>query len=461
MQEGISGENNGFSETGDLVELNVEAETALEVVSKIHRDETWGESNKLVLHQVSSNNFVDIASWLGGVGTVFSKNGLTATVNADSTVTISGTNESDSTTGIIDKYNWSGDESAKVYPAGTYRVPQGFTMAVRSAQYPNNVAISGIGNLTDTVTIPEPFRIIWVRYGVDAGKTVDVTLPIGLFRGNTVPDTGYEYSGNIYIVEFDTSVYDGEFNWRTGELRDSDGNTVAYYDVPEIKSLPGTNYFWTCFGENTVSNAPSNLSKVIIGLNEPAPEETVSSICDFMFTPTTPEAAYALFSSSFVPSGQFHGNEVPVMTTKGNLYVKDADGNVKYSKYIDPMFNSRGVRDVLTHNGLEKNWSKKFYLTKDPISVTESPPPYPGPPQAYIFVWEFDENDFVNTGIPAKIRDIPIVSPCFVNNEKSENNVNTLGIWNGEPYPAFFSYNAETGKYTLAVRGLQAWCISD
>ena len=460
----INGENlNDFSETGDLVELNVDADIALEVISKIHRDETWEESNKLVLHQVSGTNFIDMSSFLGGAGTVIEKNGLTATVNADSTVTISGTNESDGYINIINKYHWNGELSARVYPAGTYTIPNGFTMAVRKAKYPDNESIPGIANLNRKVTISEPFRVIMLQYGVSAGNAIDVTLPLGIFRGESIPETEFGYSGALHTVTFDTAVHEGEFNWRTGELKDASGNTVAYYNVPEIKSFPGTNYFWTGFGENTVSNAPSDLSKVILRLNEPAPEETIPSVCDFMLTPATPEAAYALYYNHFLPgnNGQFAGNDVPILTTKGTLSIKNVDGKIKYSKYIKPIFNTRGVADTLTHNGLEKRWSDKFYLTKAPTSITESPPSYQGPPQAYIFVWEFDESEFVNTGIPAKIRDIPMASPCFINNDKSENNVNTLDLWNGDPYPAFFSYNAETGKYILTARGLQAWCIQE
>jgi hypothetical protein len=300
--EELLGIEEEFSVTGDLVEFDfdIEPDTELEVISKIHRDETWGESNKLVLHQVSGNNFVDMTSWLGDVGTVFEKNGIRAVINANSTITISGTNESTSRTAIVSKYRWGGEHSARVYPAGTYTIPNGFTMAVRSAQYPTNVAIAGIGNLNNTVTIPEPFRIIFMEYGVRAEATVDVTLPLGLFRGSTIPEMDHEYYGQIHTVTFDTPVYEGEFNWRTGELKDASGNTVGYYDVPKIKSLPGVNYFWTCFGENIVSNR-KNDGKVILHLNEPAPEDAIPSICDFILTPTTPEAAYALFSASFLP----------------------------------------------------------------------------------------------------------------------------------------------------------------
>ena len=448
--------NKQINLTGELVELNVNAETPLSVVSVFNRDTTWGLSNTLVLHQVSGNNFVDFSAWLGGVGKVFEKNGLKAIINNNSTITITGTNESTSTTGIIDRYNW---DDSRIYPAGTYIIPNGFTMATRSAQYPSNVAIPGVSNnLTGIVTIPEPFRIIWLRYGVEAGRTIDLTLPLGLFYGNTVPETGFEYIGNIYTVTFDSPVYEGEFNWKTGELKDVDGNIIAYYDTHEIKSLPNTNYFWTGFGENTISNKKDE-GKVIIRLNEIAPEETIPSICDFMFVPTTSEATYGLSRDYFLPGGKFYGKEVPLLTTKGTLSVQDIDGNIKYSKYIDPMINSRGVSDKLTHKGLEKQWSKKFYLNKEPISITIDPPGWTGPLDAYIIVWEFDENDFINTGIPAKIHDIPMASPCFINNNNSENDVLNQELWNGSSYPAFFTYDSEAEKYILTVRGTHASTI--
>lgn len=453
VEDVISGESDAFSETGEVVELAVEAETPLSVISKIHRDETWGLSDKLVLHQVSGSNFVDLSTYLGGAGTVFTLNGLTATVNADSTVTITGTNEKDGYTNIINKFY--GAHVEKVYPAGTYRIPDGFMMQIRAAQYPDNINIDGLtGNRTKTITVAEPFRVVALIYAVKANETVDITVPLGLFRGDAVPETGREYIGNIYTATFDVPVYEGEFNWSTGELKDADGNTVAYYDSHDIMSLQGTNYFWTGFGENTVSNRKDD-GKVLLRLNETAPEETVPSICDFTLTPTTLQAAYGLYYSAFLPNGKFNGHEVPVLTTKGTLSVKDVDGNVKYSKYIESMFNARGITDVLTHNGLEKRWSGKFYLTKDPVSITESDPPPTGAPQAYIFVWEFDESEFVNTGIPAKIRDIPMVSPCFRNNDTSEESVNTQTLYYATPYPAFFSYSEETGKYVLTVRGIK------
>ena len=451
-----------FSETGELVELNLDLEegTELNVISEIHRDSTWGESNKLVLHQVSGVNFVDLSSYIGGVGKVFEKNGLTATVNADCTLTVTGTNTSTGWTQVLNYADWHSDYSKRIYPAGTYRIPSGLTLNIRAAQYPADITISGAsGNLQNKFTVTESFRVVGFYYAVAGGATVNKTMPLGLFRSDAIPETDYEYTGNIYTATFDSNVYEGEYNWTTGELKDVEGNTIAYYESQSITKLPGTNYFWTGFGKNTVSNTSADLEKVILRLDEPAPEDTVPSICDFMLTPTTPEAAYSLYYSAFLPNGKLYGSEVPIMTTKGILSVKDSDGNVKYSKYVEPMFNTRGVSDVLTHKGLAKKWSKKFYLTKEPVSVTYSPPPYSGPPDAYIFVWEFDESEFESTGIPAKMHDIPMASPCFINNDKSENNVNKQAIWHATPYPAFFSYDEASGKYTLTARGIEGWSI--
>lgn len=205
----------------------------------------------------------------------------------------------------------------------------------------------------------------------------------------------------------------------------------------------------------------TELEETTISLNESAPIETIPSICDFTFIPTTVEAACGLYYLPFLPNGAFYGKEIPAITTKGTLSVEDSSGNVKYSKYIEPIFNRRGVADTLTQKGLTKKWSKKFYLNKEPTSVTHVPPPYTGMIDNYVFVWEFDESEFVNTGIPAKIHDIPMASACFINNDLSERQVKGAEIWNGTPYPAFFSYNTETGKYTLTARGIQGNSIMD
>lgn len=458
--EELLGIEEEFSITGELVEFDVDIEpdTELEVISKIHRDETWGESNKLVLHQVSGTNFVDLTGFLGGAGTVFEKNGLTATVNADCTLTVKGTNSSTGYTQIPNISNYTSDCSKRIYPAGTYTIPNGLVIRVRKAQYtnPSGAAgkIDGVGeNLTGKIVIPEPFRIILIYHAVSGSATEDITIPLGIFKGDVVPETGYEYVGNVYTANFDRDVYEGEYNWITGELKDIDGNTISYYDSQTISKLSGTNYFWTCFGENTISNMSDNLEKVAIRLGETAPEETVSSICDFMLTPTTPQATYCLFSKKVTPGGtaEFYGREIPLITTKGTMAVVDAQGEVTLEKDIDALINWLGATDTLTNKGIHKVWSEKLYFTKEPVAQ-EDFSYSSGMPNA-LYTFEFTEEDFQNTGLPAKLDNIPIVSPCFYTGADAASKLNER-VWGDGISPATLSWDSASKKYIFKVRVL-------
>lgn len=460
--EDMLGIEEEFSVTGELVEFDfdVEPDTDLQVISKIHRDETWGVSNKLVLHQVSGNNFVDFTNWLGGAGKVFEKNGLTATINDDGTVTITGTNTSTGWSYPINKAFWSGEHSEKVYPAGTYTLPENLMIGIRAAKHPNNVAIEGFTSaFNGTRTIPVPFRIAQLQYAVKGGATVDVTIPLGLFGGNTIPETDYEYNGQLHTVTFDSPVYEGEFNWSTGELKDVDGNTVRYYDAPKIKRLSGTNYFWTGFGENTVSNMSSNSGKVVLRLNESAPEDTIPSICDFMLTPTTSELRYSLHSDKILPgygTNEFNGHEIPLVTTKGTLAVVDAQNEIITEKYIDTLINWQGVSDTLTNKGVHKVWSEKFYFTKEPIAREDFS--YDGGATNSLYTFEFTEEDFLNNGLPAKLDNIPIVSPCFYTSADASSKLNQR-VWGNGVFPATLSWDASSEKYIFKVRGLHSGYI--
>lgn len=454
--EELLGIEEEFSVSGEVVTLDIDLkpDTELNVVSKIHRDSTWGESNKLVLHQVSGENFVDLSSYFGGAGTVFEKNGLTATINDDCTLTIKGTNSSTGWTQVLSITSWDSDNSKRVYPAGTYTIPSGLTIVIRAAQYPGNITISGLaGNLQNAFVAPQPFRIVTIYYAVAGSASIDKTIPFGIFRGKSIPESKYEYVGNIYSTTFDNNVYEGEYNWTTGELKDTNGNILAYYEPQSIKTLPGVNYFWTGFGENVVSNkSDDKLSKVSIELGELAPAETITSICDFTLVPTTMQAAYGLCNGNFMSNGAiFQGKEVPILTTKGTLSVYDENHNIKYSKYINPLINHRNISDILTEKGIHKAWSEKFYLNKAPVNKV-----FAGDYSStknITWTWEFTEEDFVNTGIPAKLSDIPMASPCFYNNSDSQNYISDR-VYFSQPYPAKFSYDATTGKYTLVAKGV-------
>jgi hypothetical protein len=456
--EELLGIEEEFSVTGEVVEfdLDVEPGTELNVISKIHRDSTWGESNKLVLHQVSGVNFVDLSSYLGGVGKVFEKNGLTATVNDDGTLTVTGTNTSTGWTQVLSITDWNSHHSKRIYPAGTYRIPSGLAVQIRAAQYPGNVTIAGLtGNLENKFVAPQPFRVVNIYYAVAGGATVNKTIPLGLFRGDTIPETEYEYTGNVYAATFDNNVYEGEYNWTTGELKDADGNTVAYYEPQSIGRLPGVNYFWTGFGENVISNKSStDLEKVVIRLGEAAPEETIPSICDFTLTPTTPQASYCLHSIKVIPGGsaEFSGQEIPLITTKGTLSVVDAQGTVTLEKYVDSLINWRGATDLLTNRGIHKVWSEKFYFTKEPVMQEDFS--YDGGVGNSLYTFEFTEEDFQNTGLPAKLDNIPFVSPCFYTGADAASKLANR-VWGDGIFPATLSWDGISGKYIFKVRGLQ------
>lgn len=448
-----------FSVTGEVVQLDLDIEpgTELNVVSKIQRDSTWGESNKLVLHQVSGDNFVDLSSYLGGAGKVFEKDGLTATINADGTLSVTGTNTSTGWTNVVNVGFYNTEHEKKVYPAGTYVIPSGLNLQVRKAEYPGNVSIEGLPvNVNGKVVIPEPFRIIMCFVAYKSGASVNDTIPLGLFRGDSVPDVGREYVGNIYTTTFDSDVYEGEYNWSTGELKDANGNTVAYYDPQPIKSLSGVNHFWTGFGENTVSNVSSeNLGKVVIRLGDSAPEETVPSICDFTLTPATKNYAINVYGDSryyFREDNVFHKLEVPLITTRGKFVVTNSDGLDECELPIPELINFSGITDTMTCNKVTKCWSDRFYITREP-DFTETIDDGSGNtlynPNT-VATWVFSKKDFEKFGLPIEATDIPIVSPIFtmVTNDK----LMSTSYHVAQSYAGAFSYNAENDNYVFKCR---------
>lgn len=444
-----SGTEPQISATGELIDFTFEQETPITVISKINRDSSWGLSNQLTLHQVKGRNFVNLSDYVGEPGTVFEANGVTAILNDNGTLFVSGTNTGTGWATLIRTSISSGDVAARVYPPGTYTIPSGVTIRICSAKYPANETISGFANLEGTKTIPVPFRVSFIMYEVAKGVTIDKTIPFGLYRDKPVPTTDYEYCGNIYTATFDQPVYEGEFNWTTGELKDIEGNTVGYYKTPEIVGMEGDNHFWTGFGENIITNLQQK-EKTLVQLNETVPEGSMPSICDFEFKPTTPLCIYDLANPKVMPNAQFNGHEIPLLTTKGDFIVYDKDKNIKLKKYIDSMFNvSRldwDLSDKLTQNGIEKVWSKKFYLSKEDYTYT-----YNGTNSIYTF--EFDEAEFSETGIPAKEDNIPIVTSCFYTGSDIQSWLNDR-VWGGQPFPLKFSYNAETKKYIITIRGV-------
>ena len=247
-------------------------------------------------------------------------------------------------------------------------------------------------------------------------------------KSNLIPEEG----------EMAVEIDEGETNYHKFKLGDG---KHKYGELPYFKS---SNEIL----EEIKTLAPSESENVTLGLNEPAPEDTVPSICDFELVPKTMEVGYNLTFQSFTQYGKFHGSEIPPLTTQGRLSVVDKNNNLKYSKYINPLFNYRDeVKDILTQNGIIKNWSKKFYLNKLPTTV-EAVGMTGGLVQNYICTWEFEEEEFLNYGIPLRSANIPILSACFISNE----NYTNAAVWYATQNPAIFYYDNEANKYIFKAK---------
>lgn len=444
--EELMGIEEEFSETGNPLVLNLDEEKEIEVISKISRQESspYYESTKLTLHWANSEAIINAASMYGGPGTVIEKNGLTMTVNDDGTATFKGT----STASTL--FDATIPKPKVIYPAGSYLVPSSGMM-----MQPFDLNGGSLGNKwgRGIFAIDQSFILNRVRIEYKADQTVDETKQINISLANIESNSDNSYAQTEYTVDFGKVVTEGEYNWTTGELKDADGNTVSYHGGQQIIGAAGMNIFWTGFGEVTASNRANNLEKVVIRLGEVAPEETVPSICDFTLTPTTPQAGYYLHDKKVIPGGtaEFFGQEIPLITTKGTLAVVDSQGEVTTEKYVDTLINWQGATDLLTNRGIHKVWSDKFYFTKEPVAQEDFS--YDSGVANALYTFEFTEEDFQNTGLPAKLDNIPIVSPCFYTGADAASKLNAR-VWGGHIFPATLSWDSTSGKYIFKVRGL-------
>ena len=206
--------------------------------------------------------------------------------------------------------------------------------------------------------------------------------------------------------------------------------------------------------EVNVTKITETAPSLTIDLNDTVPSTALPSICDFEFKPTTPLCIYDLANQKVLVNGPFNGDEIPFLTTQGDLIVTNENSEIKIKKRIDSLININrngwNVSDKLTQNGVYKAWSKKFYLTKDHY-VSRQDFDY-GSAYNSRYVFEFDESEFAETGIPAKLPDIPVATPCFYTGNNAQAWLNDR-VWGGQPFPLKFSYNEETGKYTMTIRG--------
>lgn len=238
------------TKSGEIVTVTPVAGTTAKVVSKITgQNAGWQYANRLVLRHVKGKNLFDIASALGGAGTVFEKDGLRAVVNNDCTITFSGTNVSTETWNTLIS-NKIGTEDRVLYPPGTYTVSKYLQLAMYEA-------VAGtvfIRNAKGTFVVDRPFWIDKISASLESGVTLNETIPLALVEGTAIPSIGYEYEGTTYQAIFSSAVTDGVFDWNTGILKDAEGNQIEVatsYD--EFPVFEGTNTFYTGAGVSTVT----------------------------------------------------------------------------------------------------------------------------------------------------------------------------------------------------------------
>jgi hypothetical protein len=235
-----------FAVSGDFVEFEPKEGSPLKVVS--HYTQPSNSARTDLVH-INSENLLDIMGYLGGPGTVIENGGLTATINADGTVTIIGTNTTSGWVNIINLYL---SNRYTVMPPGTYTVPAGVMVGIANPGQGDEWSHTTIGNKSGTFTVDEWFYVNQYFIAYESGKTVDITIPLIMVRGSTLPTSDFLYSGQKYSVEI-WEPDPGILDWSTGEYYDGEWNYKGTVSVPKITALPGKNYIWSIGGPVDVS----------------------------------------------------------------------------------------------------------------------------------------------------------------------------------------------------------------
>lgn len=244
-----------FEETGNFVQFIPDEGSELHVVTEFSEQSQFMPN--LLLHHVNSKNLHDIMARFGGAGTVYEKDGITATVNADGTLTIKGQNNTSGYTNTIDIKDDS-PYTEYIYPAGTYTIPEKMSIRAMSID-----GLTSLGNKNRTFTVDVPFRIRGVYLAFAANAAVDMTIPLVMVSGAVLPESDFAYSGQIYKAYLSQYYASGRFNWTTGELFDAEGNYIetAKNIVPaDIVGMSGENAMWIGNGTATVSGLHTTVS---------------------------------------------------------------------------------------------------------------------------------------------------------------------------------------------------------
>lgn len=237
------------TQSGAVVAITAESGTEFEVTQRF---EVADGVPELHLHHIGSSNIHDFVNRFGGAGTVIEKNGMTATINADGTVTMSGVNTSSAMVHLLESKDVA-PYATYYYPAGTYYCPGALRLRLRGLPVQgNNDLQPELGNKGGLFEVSEPFRIQTVYLPVNAGATPPQSVSLWLVAGGVVPSTN-DYVGHVYTANFTSLQTKGTINWNSGEMRDDDGNLLESFTPVDVTAFDGLNRIFGPFGEVDVT----------------------------------------------------------------------------------------------------------------------------------------------------------------------------------------------------------------
>ena len=261
------------TETAPVVSAKPVSGSEIKVISHVEQG-VWGAGHTLVLWHVSGKNVMNIAGILRKDfgGNTVTRDGLTAVINDDDTVTVTGTAATTSSgyARIANSLKLWKNGGYLMFPAGTYTLPTDGGMRFVLELYDDSGA--WIMNATGTFTIDKQFYVSSITIGWLNGTVVNATIPLAMVMGNTLPSTGLKYNGTEYRVVFSgTNMTSGTYNWQTGELVTETGVTLqTVIDMGPFPALDGENVLFTGAGavEVTYSAIGSSGATAVIGGGE-------------------------------------------------------------------------------------------------------------------------------------------------------------------------------------------------
>ena len=202
-------------------------------------------SNDAFLHHINGVNLFDFVDIFGGIG-VTEYNGVTFEVQADSTLTMTGTGTANGAWGGVNLFQ----PTSKIIPAGTYAIGDGLTLAFNKLDSKATLITKQTGG---TITIEEPAYITQASIEVRADKEYNSVVKLALVRGYNVPDEYLAYDGQMYYVR-NVVLTQGErvIDWQTGTISSTDGEILATFDPVTITSSKGENSFFTTAGSSAI-----------------------------------------------------------------------------------------------------------------------------------------------------------------------------------------------------------------